>query len=408
MEISGLKSIVSDIPAPDVNQFVTEIRAFLQPAREVVFGNQNIGQLGVGTDCPRPDKDQFFNCLVRAKVMRELSVPYTQGPRAIVPLMAVVDPNLAHSLETKINKTITDFDNILSTDPGWWQELTKKFHVGEQFKKIVEDLLKEINALIESKSKQLETLIDSNIEQEKKLEAEDKKLDGELANLRQINNTALTNIKGIGDKIKNTMSGFEKIEREITATKANFNTTNKALETLNKRLEQITSEKVDVTNRLKNVESPFGTLPVGLNEALQVFPIVAAIGALMYWIILSELINLRCKYHMTLRHKYSSDHTIVDSNVVLFTPLFIDPLRRLLSNLWRGCVLAIPMVVYVAAVFLIMYSWSLEATAKGTSTVIRNVYIAVYIISFFLFFGPISRVVIQWRIYRNRFSSISE
>ena len=150
------------------------------------------------------------------------------------------------------------------------------------------------------------------------------------------------------------------------------------------------------------------TLPVGLNEALQIFPIVVTIGALMYWIILSELINLRCNYHMTLRHKYSSDHTVVDSNVVLFAPLFIDPQRGLLSNLWRGCVLAIPIVIYVATIVLILYSWSLDATVKGTSTVIRNVYMAVYLISFFLLFIPISRVVIEWRNYRNRFSSISD
>jgi predicted nuclease with TOPRIM domain len=394
-----LKMLMNNMPEPDVNRFVTEVRAFLGPASEVVYRNADIDNLGVGEKCPQGVKQDFFDCLVKAKVMLEITFPYIQGPLAVVPRMRVVDESMAGDLEKRINIAINEFDNILSEDPGWWQEVTRKRHIGQMFEEIVLDLMRGINSVIEKKSQHLSSLAQQRAKKQSELTAKEHELSLKLRDLQRLNQGTIAKINSIEGDISNAGNQYKMIEKEISEAKSKITEIDTKTDALNATLRNISTEKEEVTKRIENVESPFGALPVGLNEALQVFPVIVVVGVMMLCSILAELINLRRRYHLALRSKYAVNHSEVDDNIAFLTPIFVDPCRKIFPNLLRGIVFITPLIIYFVSIGLITYSWSLDGRVGNSAVSIRDGYLILYIILIALVALPLSRVVSEWLNY---------
>jgi predicted nuclease with TOPRIM domain len=400
-QLDRLKQTMSGFTGPDVDRFVVEVRAFLQPAAGVVYDGEAVDSLGVGAECQQANKQHYFDCLVKSKVMLELTVPYLQGPLAIVPRIREVDKNLARELEAKIDQAVLKFDAILSDDPDWWQEVTHKRHVGQMFEGVVYDLMRGIDEDIKNKSLALAGLEQSRVDKHAELTAIEKELSRKLSDLNRSSEDVVTKKTVIVSEVNKANAEFQKTEKELSRAGEKIEQLNLEFGNLTERFNQINVAKAAVTKRIENVESPFGSFPVGLNEALQAFPIIVAAGFLMCILALSELTRLRLNYHQTLRSRYADNNAEVDSNMVMLAPLFIDPCRNTLTNLWRSIVLGIPLLVYILAIYLITFSWSLDESVGENSARIRNIYLFVYIFFVVLLAFPLTRLVVEWRRYQS-------
>lgn len=69
---------------------------------------------------------------------------------------------------------------------------------------------------------------------------------------------------------------------------------------LNDRLKQLEIKKNETSNRLKEIEFPFGSIPIGINESILFFPVGVSAG---FWIsasLLGDILLLRKRYHTIL------------------------------------------------------------------------------------------------------------
>jgi hypothetical protein len=80
---------------------------------------------------------------------------------------------------------------------------------------------------------------------------------------------------------------------------------------LNDRLERLTIREDETANRLKEIEFPFGNIPLGINESILFFPVGISAG---FWIsasLLGDSLLLRKRYHNIVK---SIDKTTMEKN----------------------------------------------------------------------------------------------
>ena len=95
---------------------------------------------------------------------------------------------------------------------------------------------------------------------------------------------------------------------------------------IEKRRSDIETGMKGLANRFDQFESPIGKIPLGFNEVIAMFPMLLAIGFLVYSFLLTQVMRLRIE----LRNKYQSGDpfgiTKVDHFVSFLGPLWINPL----------------------------------------------------------------------------------
>ena len=397
-DFDRFRSLADSLPGLDVDKFVVELQEFLRQAGGVIRGGGPIEDLGIEIDCPGGFEERS-DCVVKAKVMQMLSVHDKAVRETIVFPMRAVDASVADDLEGRLQETFANFNGILAERPGFWREVTLKHHVGEQFRNIVEDLSHDIDTAIQAKIQRLDILVQENAAVRVDLLDAGRELHRQLSELQVSRDGVqdeVTAIKGEADAAK---TRTVEIGREIANLKTAIESAQQDVDRLSARQTKIALDKTAITDRLKNVESPFGTLPIGLAEALQVFPIILAVGMIMVGLVLAELIRLRRGYHALLQKKYPGEQAQIDLSMTLITPLFLDPCRPISTNGWHTLVLALPIAVYIAAIVLISYSWSLDGEVEGTSRAIESGYMLIYLIFAVLFILPVIHLVREWRRY---------
>ncbi len=389
----------SQLPVLNVDQFVIELQGFLPKAAKVVYERASIDTLGIDADCASGDRQRFYNCLIKVYVMGQLSNYSKAIDTAVVMPMRLIDADGAAAAEQDVKQAIGDFERILDREPGFWKEVTRKRHVGRQFKNKLDELSSKINRLIDTQLRSMEQLFGDNLREQKELEQKGKQLETERADLLVQSQTVEEDLKNLRHKLDGADRVAADLEAKITETKGSVEGKSGELDALMARKSQIAKDKSNIEARIKNVKSPFGTLPIGLNEAFQIFPLVVAIGVLIYSILIGDLIALRSRFHIALRETFPDERDKIDDTMAMLAPIFVDPAYRLGANLWRAAVLCLPVGVYLISVGLIFHSWALDESVKGSAVVIRNMYLLFYVISVALIVLPAIRIGNSWRRY---------
>ncbi len=392
-------SSVQYLPELNVDDFVLKLQQFLVKAYRAISDGQNVEQLGINVDCDQGDHKIQFNCLVKAKVLKMLSVHDHAVRKLIVVPMKEIDPSVSNDFATKLDATFEAFQDILANKPGFWQEAPEKRNVGQQFGQELEDLSATIKTVIQNKIKRLDALRQENSKRREKLVAAKKILDENRERLQRASYNFQDDIIEISHWIAREQSTAARTERDISVLKTDIEKVQQGIDRLSEQQAKILMAKSAITKRIDNVESPFGTLPVGLTEALQIFPIIVAVGLIIAGLVLTELVELRRNYHDLLRRKYPREQDRVVYQISLIKPLFLDPCHSPSANFCRGSVLAIPALIYFAAIALISYSWSLDGKAVGAGQVVEIIYLAIYLAFAMGLFLPIIRLRREWRLY---------
>jgi hypothetical protein len=163
---------------------------------------------------------------------------------------------------------------------------------------------------------------------------------------------------------------------------------------LNDRLKKLTSKENETADRLKEIEFPFGNIPIGINEFILFFPVGISAG---FWIsasLLGDSLQLRKRYHNFV---HTIDKTTIDKNnkdvkgrkinenLSLLYPIWIDPITSLPIRAVKLVILSVPAIIFVALIYVLSDSWhiiisqqDLEGLFIGNSRDNVILYIASY------------------------------
>ena len=125
--------------------------------------------------------------------------------------------------------------------------------------------------------------------------------------------------KELEDKI-NSLSNTPHIINTIgnlTASRTNLNEVKEGLQAQKNITE---SNKEELANKLKGIESPFGTIPMGVNETVGVFPIALASGFAIFCYFLGSCIRLRKALYESYKNPNSDTNTDPEKKISLALP----------------------------------------------------------------------------------------
>ncbi len=147
--------------------------------------------------------------------------------------------------------------------------------------------------------------------------------------------------------------GFEDGRAALEAERARLDSLTAALQQREKALE--TGEE-KLAARLAELDSPLGKLPVGLVEAVQMFPLLVAIGFGWCVLVLRRLVALRRAMQEGYARRDPAMADLTERHLALVAPVWVErggpALGR--SLLWT------PIAVFGVACALVAYHWSLD------------------------------------------------
>ena len=380
----------------DVDAFVLELQDFLRQSSDIIWSGAAPEGAEFHPDCPVADRDDRANCVVRAKVMQMLTATEQNLREQIIAPLAGIDRAVADAAEARLKEAHENFGDRLDQQPAFWQAVVHKQDVGQEFAEEIARVSEDVNAAIFDKIKQLAQAVSELQLKQSEFIAAAALRQQEIDELREAKARSEREISGLAVQISQAEGRITAIEKKVADVKAKMTAGNEQIVTLTAAQTKIVGKREAISDRMEGVQSPFGALPIGLTEAVQVFPIIVAVGFVMALFALANAIRLRSRYHLLLRKKYPAEVADLEERVVLTVPLFLDPLRRLHDNVWRGAVLALPILVYAAGVLLIAESQRLAPQAEATNRFIESGYEWLYLAVASLLVLPLYQVAKAW------------
>jgi hypothetical protein len=202
------------------------------------------------------------------------------------------------------------------------------------------------------------------------------------------------------------------------------------INSLNGRLKELEDKKDNASKRLEEIEFPFGSIPINMNESILFFPLGISAG---FWIsasILGEIIQLRKRYHNLIRkdktdsitgkvsdvankqeeenRKEKKKEKKINDHLSLLYPIWVDPTTNLLIRAVKSAILLVPLIIFGASLYFLHDSWNTinyqqeEGLFLGNSREYNLLYIASYIISTIFFFFGYSKIFYELRHYHDK------
>jgi hypothetical protein len=170
--------------------------------------------------------------------------------------------------------------------------------------------------------------------------------------------------------IYDAMNEFQRNMRELQ----------KARESMDPELENVVA-RLEEMKGLQDIQTPFGQLPIGLNELVLLFPVLLAAGFVLCASLFSESLKLRQEFHRLSRGRDPEGMFFDDERIALVAPVWVDPLQPSGHRVYRGAILALPLAVFVIAIFLLFDNSLLFGPFMKEARLPSFIYLALYVIS---------------------------
>jgi hypothetical protein len=156
----------------------------------------------------------------------------------------------------------------------------------------------------------------------------------------------------------------------------------------------------NLTERWKEIQSPFGNLPIDFSNLMAVFPLGLSSGFLLCSIWLAESIRLRAIIHGLLE---SDPTSLPKLGISKAYPLWIDPENIKQNKKIQFLLFSIPVIIFVLSFVMITFAWENAPTAPFPSANESNksIYYVSYAACFGLVFYGYLRVWLQTKNYRR-------
>ena len=160
----------------------------------------------------------------------------------------------------------------------------------------------------------------------------------------------------------------------------NLNDQRKEREALDQELENVAA-RLEEMKGLQDIQTPFGPLPIGLNEMVLLFPVLLAAGFVLCASLSSESLTLRQEFHRLSRERDPEGMFFDDERIALVAPVWVDPQRPWGHRVYRAAVLALPVAVFIIAIFLLFDNRLLFGPFMREARLPSLIYLAIYVLS---------------------------
>lgn len=173
-------------------------------------------------------------------------------------------------------------------------------------------------------------------------------------------------------------SGFRAQEAALATAKKKVDST---LADLKARRTALEDQEKGLSARLADIESPFGKLPVGLIEGVQVFPLLMAIGFAWCWAVLVDLVGMRRALLSGYREAGPDQAMLMDRHLSLIAPLWIGSRNSRTQDSLALLTLFAPIAIFVLGCTVVFYLWSQDAGVGDIAVQNQWLYGALYLLS---------------------------
>jgi len=282
----------------------------------------------------------------------ELFRPLEQN---VIPAIARVDDDAAGKLRQRLVTLRTDLERRPLDKPDFWRTVDEKYLFSQDLERDFRPVLQDLRQVANRAMADLTSRMADLAETVARLQGRNDLLAREMEAARADQ-----------QKLSQERARLEAEIREATAARAQAEA---ARETLEREVVQLRKDKQrledaqkasrdrqdDIAKRLSSIQSPFGTLPIGLSEGILTFPLVVAVAYLLSAGSLAEAIRLRGTCHRLYREWDHGGQVVTDGQLALFAPLWVDPALPPGRQTTAIALLLLPVPIFLVAVGLIGY-----------------------------------------------------
>lgn len=161
-------------------------------------------------------------------------------------------------------------------------------------------------------------------------------------------------------------------------------------------LKNIEIEQKDLENnisaRMEEIEFPFGKIPIGLNESINVYPLLIAFGWIFSISLFIDTIKLRKNLHNLYIRKDPENKDFIKQQIQLLAPLWIDPLKSAGSQKLKFLLLSSPIIFFIISIGIKIYTRTFSASDIVTDSNTWWIYVFSYLVCFFLFLFYLKKI----------------
>lgn len=402
LAFSDIRSQFNALPVYSTKESAEKLRNSLAKIASYAVSSEDLSRLPQNDRCrTAPDINEYVKCKTRDTIQVNLEAYRAVIEKADLELEGYVTLEGRKRIDDRIKAVLAVLERKLREKPDFWHSYREKTFFFREFEDPMENVFNEIARQLEQYKDALDEKKQEIFKEEEKLNNEGRRLEKLLADNKQYRDDIAKEIGDMEGEVANLNQEYIGLENDLKLTKEAITPLENAIDNLKQIIDEIPQAKENIEARLENVQTPFGTLPVGLNEALLVFPILIAAGLMICCYILAEVIRLRREYHLETYKQFPDDTEEIDGGIKLVAPIWIDPYGEKSTNWGRLTLLCLPVLAYGIALGLIFYSWYLGGTQPGSTAVIRGGYTLLYLLGIGGFVIAAYRISTEWRQYRD-------
>jgi hypothetical protein len=372
-DIAGLKL------KTDAN--VAELRSYLGQ----LASQYQSGDLPTTTECPQNDRWAQIGCRVHMKVKEQIDRAFESVDKLVLKPLTDADRPLADRLNERLGTLRSGFDQRLLQNPDFWRSLDEKtlFYGGleQEFSRFTGEIV----AVIDQDSGGLQDKLTA-------LSGDLKRLQAERAEAEAAANTLKAEAERLSAALESGGAELEQATRKLDEARVAAEAERKG----------IADTEEEIAKRLSSVQSPLGTLPIGLTEATLAFPVIVAIALLIASLMLVDGLRLRGAFHALWRRLDPEERVLGEAEMAMIAPLWLDPAGSGPRRSLAGIAFLLPVVIFVAAVTLIGYSWTITDKLPVGGRTTLAAFAVLYIIGTFMIVLGMRLVWKAWRSYSQQ------
>ena len=330
---------------------------------------------GSGDHDPACAEDQeygYLSCMVRRKLHRDWEADFARIDAEVISPLKPIEVEAAAAIETRVREARKTFETKLNENPNFWHTIDQKEQFMELLAQEFEVAFTDIGKVVQERQEQLGKAVGNLAEKIAENSAERERLQSALTEIEATQEQIAEDQKAAAANL----AEFEAQQAKLTAISERLNAESLRMSerikadraALESSREKIEDEQAKIAARLTEFQSPFGKLPLGLNEATLAFPFVLAVGFLICALLLADLLRLRGEFHQ-LMLAHAGTHKEQDGfthRVTLLAPLWLDPVRPSWISIAGAFLLLLPALAFIVTVWLSL-SGVLQLTDAGSS-----------------------------------------
>jgi uncharacterized protein YlxW (UPF0749 family) len=351
--------------------------------------------------CVSADMNVFVRCKVKAIIGEDLEKYQAVITDADRVLSGYVELHGEKRIEERISQAIAGLELLMQRNPEFWRSIKGKIFFFDEFQAPMQAVFQEVDRQMGLYMRALNEQNQKIIADKQRLKEEGDRFEKALSEKKQLQSGIFDEISQLDQEIKKLRAKKTELIPKLSDTQTAVTKLNLDIEKRQDFIDKITTAKADIEDRLEKIQSPFGTLPVGLKEAVLAFPVAVAAGIILYAFALADMIRLRKLYHHATIECYEEFDDKVKEAIRIMAPVWIDPMGDRSANQWRVLMLCLPVLAFGITLVLIFYSWYISPTQPGSSPLIRLGYLVLYVLlSVFGFILAGRRILREWRAYQ--------